>query len=124
MSSYLVEHFNRAPWIGTLSTAGADGTVDVAVYMILEPGEGLMDWKGIRVCPRLKDLASSGPAFDDCTAQVTRVVGEASASMLHALAVWEVTGSGRSWTWPMAGNARSEPVRRKETGGGGRPCPI
>ena len=27
-----MEYFNRAPRIGTLSTAGADGAVDVAVY--------------------------------------------------------------------------------------------
>lgn len=36
-----------------------------AVCMIMEPGGGLMDWMGIRVYLRLKDLTSSGPAFDD-----------------------------------------------------------
>ena len=123
MSAQLMEYFNKAPRIGTLSTAGADGTVDVAVfgsprmtdektvvlgsgtnrtlanlrenphavYMIMEPGAGLMDWRGIRVYLRLKDLASSGPAFDDYIAQVTQAVGEAAASMIHALATFEVT---------------------------------
>ena len=123
MSSQLMEYFNRAPRIGTLSTAGADGTVDVAVYgsprmtddrtvvlgsgtnrtlanlrqnphavyMIMEPGESIMDWKGVRVYMTLKDLATSGPAFDEYMAQIARVVGEAAASMIHALATFEIT---------------------------------
>lgn len=32
MSSHLMEYFNRPLRIGTLSTAGADGTVDFAVF--------------------------------------------------------------------------------------------
>ena len=57
----------------------------------MEPGAGLMDWKGTRVYLRIKDRASSGPAFDDCIAQVAQVVGEAAKSILHALAIFEVT---------------------------------
>jgi hypothetical protein len=123
MSAQLMEYFNRAPRIGTLSTAGADGKVDVAVfgsprmtdektvvlgsgsnrtianlrenphavYMIMEPGAGIMDWKGVRVYMTLKDLATSGPALDDYVAQLVRVIGEAAASMIHALATFEVT---------------------------------
>jgi hypothetical protein len=50
-----------------------------------------MDWKGVRVYMTLKDLATSGPALDDYVAQLVRVIGEAAASMIHALATFEVT---------------------------------
>ena len=123
MTAQLLEYFNKQPRIGTISTAGKDGKIDVAVmgsprmtdektvvlgsganrtlanlnenphavYMIMEPGEGIMDWKGVRVYMTLKDLATSGPAFDAYMAQLAMVVGEAAASMIRALATFEVT---------------------------------
>ncbi|HIH03051.1 MAG TPA: pyridoxamine 5'-phosphate oxidase family protein [Methanoregulaceae archaeon] len=118
-----MECFNRQPRIGTISSAGKDGKVDVAVfgsphmtdektvvlgsgenrtlanlrenphavYIIMEPGRGLMDGKGVRVYMTLKDLAASGPALDGYVAQLATVVGEAAASMIKALATFEVT---------------------------------
>ena len=123
MASTLMEYFNRAPRIGTLSTAGADGTVDVAifgsprmtdektvvlgsgtnrtlanlrenphaVYMIMEPGTGIMDWKGVRVYLTLENIATSGPAFDEYRSMLAKVIGEAGAAMIHALVIFEVT---------------------------------
>ena len=123
MTSQLMEYFNRQPRIGTISSAGKDGKVDVAVmgsphmtdektvvlgsganrtltnlrenpyavYMIMEPGEGIMDWKGVRVYMTLKDLATSGPAFDGYKSQLAMVAGEDAASMIKALATFEVT---------------------------------
>jgi len=123
MTSRLMEYFNRQPRIGTISSAGKDGKVDVAVmgsphmtdektvvlgsgenrtlanlrenphavYMIMEPGQGIMDWKGVRVYMTLKDLAISGPAFDGYMRQLAMVIGEDAASMIKALATFEVT---------------------------------
>ena len=123
MTSQLMEYFNRQPRIGTISSAGKGGKVDVAVmgsphmtdektvvlgsganrtlanlrenphavYMIMEPGQGIMDWKGVRVYMTLTDLATSGPAFDGYTAQLAMVVGEDAASMIKAVATFEVT---------------------------------
>jgi hypothetical protein len=123
MTSQLMEYFNRQPRIGTISSAGKGGKVDVAVmgsphmidektvalgsganrtlanlrenpsavYMIMEPGQGIMDWKGVRVYMTLKDLAASGPAFDGYKAQLAMVAGEDAASMIKALATFEVT---------------------------------
>ena len=123
MSSALMEYFNRAQRIGTLSTSGADGAVDVAVmgsprmtdertvvfgsgtnrtlanlkenphavFMIVEPGATIMDWKGVRVYLRMKDLVESGQGFDEYRAQLARVAGEAAAEMIHALVSFEVT---------------------------------
>lgn len=123
MASTLMEYFNRAPRIGTLSTAGADGPVDVAVfgsprmtdektvvlgsgtnrtlanlrenphavYMIMEPGTGIMDWKGVRVYLTLKNIATAGSAFDEYRSMLAKVIGEAGAAMIHALVIFEVT---------------------------------
>lgn len=123
MTRSLMEYFNRAPRIGTISTAAKDGRVDVAVmgsprmtdektvvlgsgsnrtlenlqqnpnavYMIMEPGQGLMDWKGVRVYLKMKDLATSGPAFDEYRRQLIAVIGEAAGAMIHALVTFEVT---------------------------------
>lgn len=122
MSSKLMEYFNREPRIGTISTAGPDGKVDVAVmgsprmtdektvvlgsgsnrtlanlrqnpnavYMIMEPGQTLMDWKGVRVYMSMTDLATSGPAFDAYVKELAEVAGEAAASMIHALVRFEI----------------------------------
>jgi len=118
-----MEYFNRQPRIGTLSTSGKDGKVDVAVfgsphmtdgktvimglgknrslsnlmenphavYMIMEPGKSIMDWKGIRVYLVVKDIATSGPMLSDLKIQISKVAGEAAAGMIHAAARFEVT---------------------------------
>lgn len=35
-----------------------------AVYMIMQPGEELMDWKGIRVYLKMREYADSGPRLE------------------------------------------------------------
>ena len=122
MSSKLMEYFNKQPRIGTLSTSGKDGKVDVAifgsphmtdgntvfmglgknrslmylqqnpyaVYMIMEPGKTLMDWKGIRVYLKMKDLATSGPILDTYKKQLAEVAGKAAAGMIHAGVTFEI----------------------------------
>jgi hypothetical protein len=123
MTAQLMEYFNRQPRLGSISTAGRDGKVDVAVmgsprmtdektvivglganrtlanlrenpnavYMIVEPGAGIMDWKGVRVYMTLRDLATAGPALDAYLAEMVKVAGEGVASMIKALATFEVT---------------------------------
>ena len=123
MTSTLMEYFNRAPRIGTLSTAGADRKVDVAVfgsprmtdektvvlgsgtnrtlanlrenphavYIIMEPGAGIMDWKGVRVHMTMREIVTSGPAFDEYRSMLAKVIGEAGAGMIHALVTFEVS---------------------------------
>ena len=105
MSTKLMEYFNRQPRIGTLSTSGKDGKVDVAVlgsprmtdgktvvlglgknrslmnlqqnpyavYLILEPGKSLMDWKGVRVYMKLEEIATSGPVLDSFRSRLAKV---------------------------------------------------
>lgn len=62
-----------------------------AVYLIMEPGTGIMDWKGIRVYLLAKDIDTSGELLDGLKGQIAKVAGEAAAGMIHAAVRFEVT---------------------------------
>jgi len=62
-----------------------------AVYMILEPGAGLLDWKGVRVYMVMKEHVTSGPRLEEYRSQMAKVVGEQAAKMVSVLATFEVT---------------------------------
>jgi hypothetical protein len=62
-----------------------------AVYMIIEPGASIMDWKGIRVYLRMKEYVASGPKLDTYKSQVAKIVGEQAKSMIKVLATFDVT---------------------------------
>lgn len=62
-----------------------------AVYTILEPGETLMDWKGLRVYLKLKDCATSGKKLEAYKREVAAALGEGAAKMMHATLTFEVT---------------------------------
>jgi hypothetical protein len=62
-----------------------------AVYLIMEPAEEILNWKGIRVYLRMKEAIASGPKFDTFKSQMARVVGEQAAEMVKVLATFEVT---------------------------------
>jgi hypothetical protein len=61
------------------------------VYMILEPGKGILDWKGVRVYMRMKEHITSGPRLEEYRSQMAKVVGELAAGMIAALGTFEVT---------------------------------
>ncbi len=122
MPSKLMDYFNKAPRIGTLSTADKTGNVDSAVfgsprmtdektvvmglgknrtltnlqqnsnavYLIMEPGKTLMDWKGIRVYLKTKNIATSGPVLDNFKAEMAKVAGKEAANMIYAVVNFEV----------------------------------
>ena len=62
-----------------------------AVYLIMESGATLMDWKGIRVYLKAQTIATSGPVLDTFKAQMAKVAGEAAAKMIYAVVNFEVT---------------------------------
>jgi hypothetical protein len=62
-----------------------------AVYMIVEQGAGILDWKGVRVYLRMKDYVTSGPQLDTYKSQMAKIVGEQTADMIKVLATFEVT---------------------------------
>jgi hypothetical protein len=74
-----------------------------AVYIIIEPAEELLKWKGIRVYLRMKEHASSGQKFEIYKREVAEILGKKAADMIKVLATFEVTevrpliDLGQSW---------------------------
>jgi hypothetical protein len=62
-----------------------------AVFMIMEPAAGILDWKGIRVYLKMLEYATSGPKLEACKSQMARIVGKPAADMIAVLATFEVT---------------------------------
>ena len=62
-----------------------------AVYLIMEQGATLMDWKGIRVYLKAQEIATSGPVLDAFKAQMAKVAGKEAAKMIHAVVNFGVT---------------------------------
>jgi Pyridoxamine 5'-phosphate oxidase len=62
-----------------------------AVYLIMEPGATLMDWKGIRVYLKAQNIATSGPVLDSFKAQMAKVTGVEATKMIHAAVSFFVT---------------------------------
>jgi hypothetical protein len=123
MPGKLMDYFNKAPRLGTLSTASKQGNVNAAVFgsprmvdektvvmglgkdrslhyleenphavfLIMEPGKSLAEWKGIRVYLKMKNAATSGPKLDDYKSQMAKAFGPDAAKMVHAAVTFEVT---------------------------------
>lgn len=62
-----------------------------AVYLIMEPGAAIMDWKGIRVYLRMKEFITSGPQFEEYKIEAAKIVGEQAVQMMKVLVTFEVT---------------------------------
>ncbi len=62
-----------------------------AVYLIMEPGQTLQEWKGIRVYLKKKNLAVGGPQLENYRKQVVQVAGPDAAKMIHAVVTFDVT---------------------------------
>jgi hypothetical protein len=62
-----------------------------AVFIVMEPGETLMDWKGCRVYLLAQTIETSGDLYDEITAKIAAVGGEAAAKMIHAAIRFKVT---------------------------------
>jgi Pyridoxamine 5'-phosphate oxidase. len=56
-----------------------------AVYLIIEPGTTITDWKGIRVYLVALQIATSGGDLDAFKSQIAEVIGKESADMIIAL---------------------------------------
>ncbi len=119
----LLEIFNKQPRIGTLSTANAQGDVNVAVFgspqmidentvvmgmgenrsfrnlrenpkavfIVLEPGETVMDWKGARVYLEALDIETGGGFYDQIRDNIAKTAGKQAAAMIHAAIRFKIT---------------------------------
>jgi len=61
-----------------------------AVFIIMEPGKSIMEWKGVRVYLSMTVCETSGQRLDDIRAQIAKVVGESAAKMMHAAVLFAV----------------------------------
>ena len=61
-----------------------------AVYMIMQPGQGLQDWKGVRVYLRMLEHAESGPKLEGYKREAAKIVGKEAVEMISVLATFEV----------------------------------
>jgi len=52
-----------------------------AVYMIMQPGEDLTSWKGVRVYLKMTKFRDSGRELDEIRARFAKKVGERTASI-------------------------------------------
>jgi len=62
-----------------------------AVFLVMEPGKTLADWKGVRVYLKAKNIVTSGPALAGYKADVAKVAGQQAADMMAALVTLDVT---------------------------------
>ena len=61
-----------------------------AVYMIMEPGNTVLDWKGVRVYMKMKEYSTSGPMLDMIRSQAANFIGEEAAKMIYASITFEI----------------------------------
>ena len=62
-----------------------------AVFIVVEPGEEVMDWKGARVYLEAMDIETGGGFFDQIKENIRKAAGEAAAGMIHAAIRFKIT---------------------------------
>ncbi|MBP8626828.1 MAG: hypothetical protein KBI10_09095, partial [Syntrophorhabdales bacterium] len=60
------------------------------VFMIMEPGKTLTEWKGVRLYVKMTECHTSGSRLDEMKAEIAKVTGEAGAKMIHAAVTFEI----------------------------------
>jgi len=61
-----------------------------AVFMVMEPGQSIMDWKGVRVYAAMTECQTSGEKLDEMRETIARHAGENASKMIHAVVAFEV----------------------------------
>lgn len=75
-----------------------------AVFVIMEPGKSVSEWKGVRVYLKMTECHTSGRKLDEKRAEIAKVIGpETAAQMIHSSITFEVQNVrpladfGQSW---------------------------
>jgi hypothetical protein len=61
-----------------------------AVFMIMDPGKTLSEWKGVRIYVKMTDFSTDGEKLEEIKAKIAAAAGEDAAKMIHAAVVFEV----------------------------------
>jgi hypothetical protein len=62
-----------------------------AVFIVMEPGETVMDWKGARVYLEAVDLVSEGEFYDQTKQNIAKAAGVQAARMIQAAVRFKIT---------------------------------
>jgi len=61
-----------------------------AVFMIMEPGKTLPEWKGVRIYVKMADCSTAGEKLEKIRAKIAAVAGEEAAKIIHAAVMFQV----------------------------------
>jgi hypothetical protein len=61
-----------------------------AVFMVMEPGNTVPEWKGVRIYVKMTDCQTSGEKLDGIRAMIAKAAGEGAAKMMHAAVTFEI----------------------------------
>ena len=61
-----------------------------ACFLIMEPGQSLPQWKGVRIYLKMLDCQTSGDKLDAIRAKIAEKGGENAAKMIHAALTFEI----------------------------------
>ena len=61
-----------------------------AVFMIMEPGKSLPEWKGVRVYVTMTECQTSGERLDQIKKVIAEKAGASAAKMIHAAVAFEI----------------------------------
>lgn len=55
-----------------------------AVFIVMEPGDSIMDWKGARVYLEALDVETGGGFYEQIKENIAKAAGKAAGDMIHA----------------------------------------
>ena len=62
-----------------------------AVFIVVEPGETVMDWKGARVYLEAMDIETGGGFYEQIKENIAKSSGKGAADMIHAAVRFKIT---------------------------------
>jgi len=62
-----------------------------AVFIVMEPGATVMDWKGARVYLEAVDMETEGGFYEATIKSIAHAVGQEAAHMIHAAIRFRIT---------------------------------
>ncbi len=62
-----------------------------AVFIVMEPGETVRDWKGARVYLEAVDMETEGEFLDQLKQNIVKAAGQQAADMIHAAIRFKIT---------------------------------
>lgn len=62
-----------------------------AVFIVMEPGDTVMNWKGARVYLEAVDMETEGDFFDQIKQNIVKAAGQQAGDMIHAAIRFKIT---------------------------------